>query len=331
MRAILRQTVRLFVCVLLLYFILALLTEVISLRKRYVDIGDEWRDAFPFLTFDVCRLQRNEKPKLIILGSSNCMVGFRPEHLQPLFPEYEVANLSIPGANMSDIRQIVELLQLLLPRHVLDKSLFFVGMWYGSFSWERSPVVNESLVKIGLYKWNGESIQSVVPAENMDLFVRLLRPLVLCRELLERTREAFMNVGADSFLPEGTECGANSEEKTIGLLQYYESFYGGHAASEFNELLAICDLIESGGGELVLIDMPLPRWHQEASLFHFEYQQRKQPFLEEALQYQCVKYIDMIDDPDLSDEMNYRDATHACGPAQEMWSRVLKAHFELIR
>lgn len=144
------------------------------------------------LCLDSSRLQKSSKPKLVFLGSSNVMVGFNPDELQPVFPRYEVANLSSAGANITDIRQTFELLHTLLSREVFRKSVFVIGMWYKIYQGELGPernIINKLLLTTGVYKMEGNKVCPVVPAKYMYTLVRTLRPFYFIKYALKKWDE----------------------------------------------------------------------------------------------------------------------------------------------
>ncbi|RJP17961.1 MAG: hypothetical protein C4520_15250 [Candidatus Abyssobacteria bacterium SURF_5] len=297
-------------------------------------------EAYRTLSLDACRLQRNERPKLIVLGSSNALFGFRPDELQPLFPQYEAANLSLPGSNMTDTRQVIELLEQLLPAHVKDKSLFVIGIFYGSV-YGNGHNVNEALVESRLYRWNGDGIRPIVPAQRVDLLVRVLRPVLVLNRPLKNSLSFFHSLSSNR--PAAAEAAPPavirqpSGEKIVQIDRNQWKQRTDNTDSRcrfeneergFEELVRVCDLIQSCGGKLLLVDLPLPEWHQNVSEYHEKYQAQKQQHLAEALRYPSVYYVNLLENEKLCDERNYLDATHPGPVAATLWSKTLRQRWE---
>ncbi len=64
---------------------------------------------------------RPDAPRIVFVGASNTAVGFKQREVQALVPNAEVDNLSVGGSNMTQIAQIVDLVQELqkIRRHAI--------------------------------------------------------------------------------------------------------------------------------------------------------------------------------------------------------------------
>lgn len=313
--------------------------------------------------FDSCRLQKSRKPKLVTLGSSNVMMGFNPDVLQHLFPEYEVANLGTTDANISDIRQAFELLHTLLSRAVFKKSVFVIGMWYRVYQGEigsKRDLINGSLLETGLYRKDGRMVRPVVPAKYMYALVRTLRPLYFCKynlnyyypKILTSIRTYLVClVGNQNKQKDSAIIGLNwieyaghtsrkgylsEEDKDWFLETYLHQRKGEDLKLEnkgFEELLRLCQDAKEWGGTIVLVDMPLPDWHMDRSSLFKDYQTRKLSYIHKATQLSNVHYLSLQYGDGLTYEANFGDATHPkddhisvlwCKSLKERWDDALK-------
>ena len=73
-------------------------------------------------------------PKVILVGASNVMVGFRQTQLQKFMPGMEVHNLAVGGSNMTQVGQVVDLVQELQSPAAMRNTTYVIGMWYGQFA-----------------------------------------------------------------------------------------------------------------------------------------------------------------------------------------------------
>ena len=66
------------------------------------------------------------------------LAGFRPARLQQLVPQATVHNLAIGGANMTEVRQMVDLVLEVQSPAAQRRNLFVIGAWYGLFADDRA-------------------------------------------------------------------------------------------------------------------------------------------------------------------------------------------------
>lgn len=359
MKTILRQAGLFFPFFAGVYFLFYIISSPWAPENEYVDAwrkGSTIDDYFRTLTLDASRLQRSSKPKLIMLGGSTTGLGFRPQQLQPLFPDYEIANLAVAGGSALEVRQVMEMVQMLLPEDVLQESVFAVGIvCYTLTAIPRisENSVNHYLVESGLYEWEGDNVRPIVWAHKMDLLVRLLRPYFSLKHALQKhgsaanrsyTQECVTRLfqkirgeepkGANStrlltgHLP---ECHAPTEEDKRDFIGRFDSVSGLASESGFDEILAMCRLVEERGGFLILVDVPLAEWHIELSPVHDVFDQRKMVCLEEALKYPNVRYINLQEIPRFSDDSRFLDGMHPCEEVTETWSLALREYWPFDR
>lgn len=319
--------------------------------SKYIDVWHREssnKDTLRTLTLDASRLQRSRKPKLIIIGGSSSGLGFRPEHLQQLFPDYEIANLAVPGANAMEVRQVMEMVQTLLPQDVLQESVFVCGIVYHTLtavSIEPKGCINPYLVESGLYKWSGDGVRPIIWASKMDFLVQILRPYFSLQHALQRRGFGVNGSYAEEFVSRlfrklrGEPAITRREEIMCDYLaecrfptdeekQFYVNWIGSRCDLEsdagFDEMLLMCQSAQNKGGMLVLVDVPIAEWHKQLSPAHKSYQRRKFPYIDKALELSNVRYINLLDVRGLSDETRFRDGVHPCEEAAESWSLALR-------
>src|SRR5712691_6420138 len=81
---------------------------------------------------------RNESDKIVVVGGSNAIAGFVPSELVGLVPaSAAVHNLGLGGANMTEVRQVIDLVQQVQTSAARRRETFVLGIWYGMFGPDR--------------------------------------------------------------------------------------------------------------------------------------------------------------------------------------------------
>jgi hypothetical protein len=306
-------------------------------------------NCYRILALDSFRLRRSSKPKIIILGASNSMIGFRPDEMAPLFPEYEVANLGYPGATILDINEIAQMTQALLPPDVLENSVFVVSIWYGTFRIASADGwgVNDILCGTGLYKLEAGKLRSITNIEYMPFLSRALRPYFFVQFALsmlpvpdERIPERpnlkhFLHNSHKFFEPIEKfsarwygpfQTPPSEKERDWLVYEFFDQEPNGESElpqKGFEKLYDLCRLTQEAGARLVLVDVPVPEWHKQRSHLYQDYQRRKEIFLEKALRYSDVCYVNLLDVEELSGDRAFSDATHPALDMTKTWSEAL--------
>ena len=331
MKAILRQSAFL---VLFSFFLVGLFCLVSGLlsglvpERKYVDTCFHYFSTkTPHNAFiqDIWNLSNSDRPKMIFLGSSNTMFGFSRKSVQPIFPEYEVADCALPAGGVESVLQIVELIQDILPRDVLDKSVFVVGISY-HLIFSHDEGIAEPLLKSGLYKLKDHRILPIMSPDKIHIIIRILRPHFFIQRKWTRVKRYFPRLlnKIHQRVADGKDEGKRiddfsvnrrlSEKRKKQLVRFHTSTFRPGDKEGFLKLLDVCEAVEKRGGKLVLLDMPLPKWYQERASLHHKYQDTKGKYLESALDFQCVRYINLLKVPEFAEESMFRDASHVIYP-----------------
>src|ERR1700722_1240714 len=77
---------------------------------------------------------RPNAPRIVFVGASNTAVGFKQGEVQPLLAKAEVDNLAVGGSNMTQIAQVVDLVQDLQDSAARSRTTIVIGIWYGMFT-----------------------------------------------------------------------------------------------------------------------------------------------------------------------------------------------------
>lgn len=371
MRTILRQIVLLFVGLLFWYGLALAVSLYVVPAQELVDTGNQEKNLHNLfedhrvgtvrtLAFEMWKLQRKEKPKLIFFGSSNVFIGFRPEYLEPLFPEYEIAILAIPGGNISEAMEVIRILRAGFPEGSFQDSVFVVGMFHLLVCEPQHPnpdLLREGLLKSGFYILDGESIKPRFPAKVMDITSGMLRPYFFFQYLvraydLNRLKPERMipqvgkRLGSRTYGLSWERAVANENKfgwkgrkpfnrpLTEEQRQWIREWYGLGMPRDslepyFEQLLDLCKLTEEMEVSLVLIDMPLADWHQKTSPRFPLYQKTKKEYINRTLKYPHVRYYNFLDLPGFSEASTFYDHVHPFKEIARKWSETLRKLWDL--
>jgi hypothetical protein len=276
-------------------------------------------------------------PRVVVVGASNSVVGLKQRELQSLMPHAEVDNLSVGGSNMTQIAQIVDLVQDLQDAEARRRTTYVIGMWYGmftqnSFRWETpdrhkgDTDINIEQYRYGFYRRTENGPKQILPTDKLQFGVILIHPYLVFDQASRWASEA-MRYRFAGRPPHRTDAERNATivsapDRESALKYWHEQMHSdGSIADE--QFVVLKDLIlrtVAQGSKVVLVDLPIPRWHAESSPFYPEYLRQKNLLLD-ALQGKAgVAYLDMTDE---NSDLDFSDEVHPKPRVTQQWaSRV---------
>lgn len=290
MKTILRQTAFLLLFLLLLYG-LALAIAVPALPWPGTgNLDTASATESPFMTepkYAFLSRQRLDSidDKAILLGASNVLAGFRPARLQGLVPGATVHNLAIGGANMTEVRQMVDLVLEVQSPVARRHNVFVIGAWYGLFADDRArwytadrhpgdTDLDIERYRYGFYRRTASGPAALVPPGWLDAGVTLIKPFLLVDRLARDAGKALRPNRA--LAASGDQATVPSTERQGQYLAFWEDYMGGSGqldAEPFVALTKTINIIVAAGGRVLLVDLPLPHWHASASRYEASYRQ----------------------------------------------------------
>jgi hypothetical protein len=266
---------------------------------------------------------RNDSQKVIILGASNADLGFKLTELRPLLPATVVVNkLAIGGANMTEIRQVIDLVQQVQSPQARRREIFVLGIWYGDFGrdrlrWytpDRSP--GDTDIDIERYRYGFEwrtadGAVPIVPWRYFDAAVVAVYPFLFLDEL-SRDGLEWLSHRYQSHVPDPDTAVMSADERDR-MMNYWSRMMGPAGPSALREQFAvlqqICQQILAAGSKLLLVDLPLPKWHERRSPYESYYKHERTRLLKRWTGQSGFSFLDMTDmdrDADFSDEVHPR-------------------------
>jgi len=234
--------------------------------------------------------------KVILLGASNVLVGLRQDQIQPRVPQLEVHSLAVSGSNITQVGQVVDLVHEVQSPAARKHTTYVIGLWYGLFAddsarWHTPDrVAGDTDIDIeryryGFYRRTPEGPVPLLPPRYLQAGTVLVHPyLVLDRA----TRDATKSMR--SFISGKSAATTDEERNAIVLTKaqqdQYLSFWHDYMGStdelkeaQFQTLRRVVDGILVEGGEVVLVDLPLPAWHSQRSPLWRSYASHMEPTL----------------------------------------------------
>lgn len=283
------------------------------------------------LAAGLASLGSTNKPKLIFLGASNVQAGFRPADFCNSLPHYEIDNLALGNQNLSRIRVELGVIQQLLPTPVLKKSLIIVGIWYGAFT-ENAPALQRPLLDVervlsesGLFVRNDrETLCPVVPSTWMPVLVALLRPYYFVEYVVEKAQRKDRDFGMVYHQHDPAD-----EDVKVKTMDYLDKWVGRPddrlGEEQFQELLKMRDMVDRSGGTLVIVDLPLPRWHTDRSRYVADYHKKRHCYMPQVLRSAHIRYVNLGDEAHLCRSELFFDGTHPNPSGAHLWCDALKS------
>lgn len=287
--------------------------------------------------------------KIILIGASTVRAGFRPNKLASQFPDYDIHNLSIGASNFTEIKQVMELAHETISKKVRHETIYVIGIWYGGLiddklHWENGKTdLDIEKLRFGLYQTVEGEIKPKYSPIITSILIKILRPFLFIDRLIYvnintliielKYKGMLLLKGArfEGAAPFNKEVDLNlvvvDEVEKRRALKYWADHLGNNVndSSLFVEQLTVLNdmvkFLKENGGKLVLVDLPIPKWHADRSLYFHEYQKRKLPYIKKITSHDQVSYINLQNE--LNDNNDYYDSAHPKPMVIEKWNKKL--------
>ncbi len=282
---------------------------------------------------------RPDTPRIIFVGASNTGVGFKRREVQPLLPNVEVDNLSVGGSNMTQIAQIVDLAQELQSPAARGRTTFVIGMWYGTFVQDRfrwdtpdrhagDTDIDIERYRYGFYRRTDDGSKPLLPPGELALGVILIHPYLVFDELSRRAskelRDRLFGRATSRTDAERNASIVSEADKEAALKYWRDQMHsdGPIAEEQFVVLRNLIDRILAQGSRVVLVDLPIPRWHEERSPLYQEYLSHKRSLVSDLAGRAGFAYLEMTD---LNSDLEFADEVHPKPRITRQWAaRVVR-------
>jgi len=275
--------------------------------------------------------------RLILLGASNTNAGFRLEELQPMIPKLQASNLSVGGANITEMRQAYALIRAVQSKDALKRTTYVIGIWYGVFvpdalKWHTpdrhagDTDLDIERYRYGFYRRSAGGPVEVLPTKDLELGLVLIHPYLaidkLARDLTNDLRASFLKMKPERTDEERNAIVLKPEDKAR-YLAFWKDQFGDLPAvpqEQFDVLTALVDDIIDGGGRVIVADLPIPSWLAQESPLNRSYNALKADWLAKISGRKGFAFVEMQDAfPD--DE--FVDEVHPKPRVTPQWSKIL--------
>ena len=275
--------------------------------------------------------------KVILVGASNTGNGFQAKIIQPNLSCAKISNLGVGGANIYEVRQIVDLVHEIQDETIRRSNTFVIGIWYGMFvdsdvryadpDRNRGDTdIDIERYRYGFYRRSLNGPVEVLPAKWLDAGVTFLRPLLVLEKLTRDARAGVLRMltghSAERTDAEREMAVMTDKEKRDALNYWRESM--GNKKDISKEEIAILkstvDELLLSGEQVVIADLPIPAWHRDASPYQAGYNQALNDMVQQFADRPGFKFMSMAD---LDGNLDYSDEVHAKPHLAKVWSTRL--------
>lgn len=278
----------------------------------------------------------NPDRKVILVGASNTGNGFRPPIIQPLVGCAKISNLGIGGANISEVRQVIDLVHEVQDESARQSNTFVIGIWYGMFTpsdvryadpdrHRGDTDIDIERYRYGFYRRTPAGPVAVLPTKWLDAGVTAIRPLLLLEWLARDARTVLAKLTGrllDRTDTERETVVMTEKDKRDALIYWREGMGNqNEISSEQVDLLKrIIDELLLSGEQVVIADLPIPAWHRDASPYQAGYSRVLQTLVGQFSARPGFKFMSMAD---LDGDLDYSDEVHAKPHLAKVWSTRL--------
>jgi hypothetical protein len=344
MRNVVIKLARLGLSVLLLYGALLALAYLLVPReppRRRIDTSRAAETLYltePKYVFMARQRLQSDAPKVLLLGASNTMAGFKQRELQPLLPEVEVHNLAVGGANLHEVRQVAELVREVQSPHARRQTSYVVGLWYGLFASDAArwntvdrhagdTDIDIERYRYGFYRRTSDGAQPLLPPRYLGSAEALILPY-LALDRLARDLTVSLRAQLSGKAPKLTDeqrnarvIGVDEQRKYLAFWREYMGREPRLSEQQFEQLRALVDTLVSDGSRVVLVDMPIPRWHERGAALASDYRERIRELAPTLSALPGVTWLPLASDDDSDDQ--FSDEVHPKPRVTPRWAARL--------
>ncbi len=355
MRLVLIQVARLLGALLALYalvLVLSLLLVPPAAGDQRLDTARAGSSLFltePKYVFMARGQLNSNADKVILLGASNVLAGFKQAQVQALLPDTEVHNLAVGGSNITQIAQVVDLVREVQSPEARQHNSYVIGLWYGLFVDDKArwftrdrqagdTDIDIEKYRYGFYRRTARGPVPLLPARDLGLGTLLIHPYLVMdratRDATQSLRDLLSGRPAQTTDAQRNAVVLSSEERQK-YLAYWRDYMGSTDSltdAPFVALERTVDGILAEGGQVVLVDLPIPAWHSKGSSAWADYRTRMdRTFTHE----QGRPGVTVLRMDDANADADYVDEVHPKPRVTPRWAQrlatVLSAHASLRR
>ncbi|WP_407147334.1 hypothetical protein [Bradyrhizobium sp. ORS 86] len=297
--------------------------------------GDTLYMTVPKYVFLGRSVLANPDRKIILVGASNTGVGFRQKLVQSKLGCGTVSNLAMGGANISEVKQVIDLVHEVQTDPERRQNTFVIGIWFGMFidsdvkfadgdRHRGETDIDIERYRYGFYRRTPDGPVAVLPPQWLDAGVMAIRPFLLLEKAAREARAGVNLVMTGRTSAQRTDDERErvvvSEEYKQQALQYWTDTMGRPsdiAPGQVDVLKQTIQALLDSGEKVVLVDLPIPAWHRDASPYEPSYRLALKGLLQEFGDRPNFTSLSM---DDLDNDLDYSDEVHAKRHLADVWS-----------
>ena len=274
--------------------------------------------------------------KVLLLGASNMAVGFKQDKVQQMIRAAEVNNLSVGGSNVTQLRQIVDLVHEVQSGEARRHNTFVIGMWYGLFvddsqRWTTADRqagdtdIDIERYRYGFFRRTEAGPVAVLPPQWLDLGVHIIHPYLVIDKLVRDATKTIRQM-ISIVPPATTDAQRNiktvSEQDKHRYLAFWRKYMGEGklSDSQFQTFALLVDEILATGGRVIVMNLPIPHWHEQGSPYQSEYRKRAHELLAALSRRSGVSVFQL---QDVGEDDEFSDEVHPKPRVAEQWAQQL--------
>lgn len=298
--------------------------------------GDTLYMTTPKYVFLGRRVLTGPGKKVILVGASNTGNGLRPQIIQPQVSCAKIHNLAVGGANIQEVGQIIDLVHEVQNDADRASNTFVIGVSYGMFVdsdirySNADRHVGETDIDIERYRYGffrrspGGPV-SVIAPRWLDVGVTAIRPILFFEKITRDVRTAIEKLTGhprDRTEAEREAAVMTEKEKQDALVYWRQQMGNADSISlkQTSELRRIVGDLLNSGEQVVLVDLPIPAWHRDASPYYVGYQDALRLLVHSFEGSPGFRFMSMME---LDENLDYSDEVHAKPHMAVMWSARL--------
>jgi hypothetical protein len=279
----------------------------------------------------------NPDNKVILVGASNTGVGFRQKVVQAALGCAKVSNLGMGGANISEVKQVIDLVHAVQDDRDRPLNTFVIGAWFGMFvdsdvkfadpdRTRGDTDIDIERYRYGFFRRTPDGPVAVLPPKWLDAGVVALRPLLLIEKVARQARSSVSEfvVGNTAQRSDAErEVAVMSEQDKKKALEYWNDTMGHTGEISRAQVALLNDTIESllrSGQKVVLADLPIPAWFRDNSPYQRSYEEAIKTLIQQFGSWPTFASMTMSD---LDRDLDYSDEVHAKPHVAQIWSTRL--------
>ncbi len=345
MKYILRQFGLTALCFVVLYSVLLAITFIIkadAARNGSLDVwtaGDTLYLTSPkyaFLGRDVLNVPDQ---KVILVGASNIRLPMNQGPAQALSSCAKLSNLAIGSANITEVRQMIDLVHDVQDPDARRSNVFVIGVWFGMFvDTERlwpgagrehgDTDLDIERYRYGFYRRTADGPVAVLPPQWLRAGVTMIRPYLLLEKAARWATSGLRSslLGRPPVMSDDDrEAVVLSDADKAKALGRWRQTMGGDRPISATQVVLLQDTIENllqSGEKVVLVDLPMPTWHRDASPYLPEYASWVQDGVFEH--FEARAGFSTLKMQDLDADADYTDEVHPKPHLARIWAQRLK-------